>query len=313
MAQNISISLVRVNTGLWRSKFEFCTLFPKFNLTLYRTRDGQNDEKNMLTIYTPGPILEKLGPESFSFEQVPGLCIAEKHEPHFKTLINQCLNAGYNLRWEIQNMAWHGLPQLRPRLIIVGAKIGFPIPPIAKPTHGPASSGLKPFHFIHDALRPLRRRGSQNDPHHQPESRELLNVPKIPYDPKRTLAPTITKSENPAHWSGKYALTVRELSMLQGFDINHHFEGTRTKIREAICNAWGPVGAKPQLLVCAATREAFDKGIIDAEDHIDDLYEFLESKGIRFPISDPQYRYINQLEKTIRPKTPLVVFARQTT
>jgi DNA (cytosine-5)-methyltransferase 1 len=36
--------------------------------------------------------------------------------------INTILEAGYNVRWEIQDQACFGLPQHRPRLIFIGAK-----------------------------------------------------------------------------------------------------------------------------------------------------------------------------------------------
>ncbi len=133
------------------------------------------------------------------------------------------------------------------------------------------------------------------------------------------LAATLTTSGgDQAHYSGLRQHTVREMSLLQGFDIEYIFPGTKTQSREAVGNAWGPMVSRPQLLSCAATKEAFDHGWIDAEDHVDDLYELLESKGLDFPNSEAsqtrfkaQYRYISRLKKSVKPKIPPIIFGRR--
>lgn len=90
--------------------------------TRYSTVPGKNDEQNVATITAVGPILKAVKPATFASEQVPGFLIKEKHRPYFRMYINTILNASYNVRWEIQNMAWHGLAQHRTRLLFVGAK-----------------------------------------------------------------------------------------------------------------------------------------------------------------------------------------------
>lgn len=198
-----------------------------------------------------------------------------------------------------------------------------------KPTHGPVGSGLKPYRTVHDAFEPLRQRSLAQelaDPHSEPEP--LFSTPRPEYDPKRKLAPTLTcNGGDQAHFSGLCQNTVRQMALLQGFSINHHFQGTKTNAREQIGNAWGPLVAKAFLFSCAATKEAFDRGLIGAEDHIDDLYETLEAKGIAFPstqaaegtASTPsaqptssmsKFRYIQNLRKTVRPKTRMIIFGQ---
>ncbi len=194
------------------------------------------------------------------------------------------------------------------------------MPPLAKPTHGPAGSGLEPYRNVHEALKPLARRGEHVfDEHHNPGLETHFDPPKQSYDPKKMLAATLTTSGgDQVHYSGLRQHTVREMSLLQGFDIEYIFPGTKTQSREAIGNAWGPLVSRPQLLSCAATKEAFDQGWIDAEDHVDDLYELLESKGLDFPNNEAsqtqfktQYRYISRLKKSVKPNSPLIIFGRR--
>jgi DNA (cytosine-5)-methyltransferase 1 len=90
-------------------------------LTWYSTVPGQNDEANMMTIYTVESWLRVLKPPTFSLEQVPGLLDAE-HRLFFRILINGIVNNGYRVRWRIQDQAWFGIAQHRPRLIFIGAR-----------------------------------------------------------------------------------------------------------------------------------------------------------------------------------------------
>lgn len=93
-----------------------------FALTVYSTREGRNDEANRNTIFTPGAILGTTKPSTLSMEQTPGLLLHKQHRLYFRNLANQCLESGYNIRWEVVDTAWYGMPQHRPRLIILGAK-----------------------------------------------------------------------------------------------------------------------------------------------------------------------------------------------
>jgi DNA (cytosine-5)-methyltransferase 1 len=76
----------------------------------------------MLTIYTVGPFLQKLKPATFSLEQAFGLLTHEEHKMYFRTLLESITDAGYRVRWRIQDQAWFGLAQHRRRLIFIGAK-----------------------------------------------------------------------------------------------------------------------------------------------------------------------------------------------
>lgn len=151
-----------------------------------------------------------------------------------------------------------------------------------------------------------------------------------PKDPHITMAKCITTSGGDnAHYSGKRAMTPLELSQLQGLPLNFRLHGSRTEAKKQIGNCWSPEPGKHPFLIWAATLEAFDHGLVGPEDDIADLYGFLKQKGVDIgkpaPIdvddafgysspqnpAEPKYRYISRLEKTTKPKVPLVLWARK--
>jgi DNA (cytosine-5)-methyltransferase 1 len=202
--------------------------------------------------------------------------------------------------------------------------MGTPLPPFPASTHGPPKSGLKRFVTIADSLKTLERQAMnlRNDPYHQPHNEKRLDKPSV--NPHVNLAKCITGGGGGNwHYSGKRAYTVRELAELQGFRSQFHFTGSITQAKRQCGNAW-PIASKAYFLVVAATREAFDHGYIDEEDEIHDLYDHLEAKGIQIPrlpsididllddrpasrvgSREPQFRYLNRIEKTTQPNFPI--------
>jgi DNA (cytosine-5)-methyltransferase 1 len=73
--------------------------------------------------------------------------------------------------------------------------------------------------------------------------------------------------------------TARELAALQTFPSTYKFLGSPSTAIKMIGNAVPPKVEEQLALSCAQTLEAFDEGLIDAEDDITDLRAFLESKG----------------------------------
>jgi DNA (cytosine-5)-methyltransferase 1 len=165
--------------------------------------------------------LQKRKPQTFRLKQAPGLLQLTEHRKYFRKLINGIISSGYQVRWRIQNQAWFGLPQHRRRLIIVGSKGTFPLPPFPAETHGPPGSGLIPCVTIADALRPLKSHQVRfpQDMYHQPGNMRVVGQPAT--NPHANLAKVVTTSgkENAPH-SGKRASTVRELAAFQGFPLD---------------------------------------------------------------------------------------------
>jgi site-specific DNA-cytosine methylase len=120
-AGTIATFRAHANTGAYASRFNVCSL-PPFTDVHNSTREGKNDEANRNIIFSVAPMLEKTKPKTFSSEQTPGFLIIKQHSPWFRMFINTILEAGYNVRWQIQDQAVFEVPQHRPRLIFLGAK-----------------------------------------------------------------------------------------------------------------------------------------------------------------------------------------------
>lgn len=69
-------------------------------------------------------IIKNVSPKAFLFENVPGLLSAKDSDGYLilKSLINKFSELGYNVSWQKVNAADYGVPQLRKRVIVVGAK-----------------------------------------------------------------------------------------------------------------------------------------------------------------------------------------------
>jgi DNA (cytosine-5)-methyltransferase 1 len=280
------------------------------------TTPGKNDEENTFALLTVEAWLQKVKPRTFSLEQAPGLLQLAKHRKYFRKLINGIISSGYQVRWGIQNHAWLGLPQHRRRLIIVGSKGTFPLPPFPAATHGPPGSSLRPYVTIADALHPLKSRQVRfpDDPYHQPKSMRPLNRP--PINPHANLAKVVTTSgkEN-AHHSGKRASTVRELAAFQGFPLDFHFTGSTRTATKQCGNAWPPGSNQFYFRVWAAHHEAYNNGMIDDEEEVLDLYDVLAQKKympIPFDLEAdmPGFIYLPNITRTIPPRYPLSVWER---
>ncbi|KAI8934821.1 hypothetical protein NX059_008502 [Plenodomus lindquistii] len=211
---------------------------------------------------------------------------------------------------------------------------GFPLPPLPSPIHGPAGSGLKRYVTIEDALRSLERHAHslRNDFYHQPH-RERRTTAK-PIDPRINLAACITTSGGTnAHFSGTRSYTCRELASLQGILPTFHFSGTPTQAKKQCGNAWPTKANTVYFALWAAHKEAFEAGLIGAEDEVLDLYAFLEDKGFIIPkpqaidlegpsvnssldprtcAAQPEWRYLTRITKTVIPLRPLKLWPKRT-
>jgi DNA (cytosine-5)-methyltransferase 1 len=286
--------------GLRLSKSEILTSRTKI-LTLNSTHDGPNDQANYEAIYTVGPILKAVKPRVATLEQTFGLMTHEQHRRNFKMLLNDIGKAGYDLRYKLQDMSKLGLVQKRKRLLIIAARYvhrccrlnflltrcsrGTPLPPFPEDTHGESGSGLKPFTFIKDALRVMDRLGSRalDDPYHQPKP---MASTKTPYDPRSFLKGCITTSGGDNyHYSGKRKYTPREMALFQSFPYDYQFFGRPTQAMKQVGNAFPPVIAEAMYKTIRTTLEAFDDGLIGAEDDLTDL-EGIFAQKLRLTSSD---------------------------
>jgi DNA (cytosine-5)-methyltransferase 1 len=112
-----------------------CTPFSKSGFWLDWKRAGLDPDASLLQAYTR--VLAEARPRRFILENVYALTYNNKaSRPAFERLLREVGQAGYHCRWAVLNAADYGVPQSRPRLFVVGAPGGEPVPNLPAPTHG---------------------------------------------------------------------------------------------------------------------------------------------------------------------------------
>ena len=98
-----------------------CTPFSKSGFWLEWKRAGLDPDASLLQAYTR--VLAEARPRAFILENVYALTYNNKaSRPAFKRLLREIDAAGYHCQLGVLNAADFGVPQLRPRLFIVGAQ-----------------------------------------------------------------------------------------------------------------------------------------------------------------------------------------------
>jgi DNA (cytosine-5)-methyltransferase 1 len=111
-----------------------CVAFSKSGFWLDWKRDGIDPAASLLQAYTT--VLAEARPRHFILENVYALTFNNKaSKPAFTRLLAEIEAAGYRYQWKVLNAADYGVPQLRPRLFIVGARRREPLPELPEPTH----------------------------------------------------------------------------------------------------------------------------------------------------------------------------------
>lgn len=111
-----------------------CVAFSKSGFWLDWKRDGVDPAASLLQAYTR--VLAEARPRHFILENVYALTFANKASaPAFERLLKEIGDARYRFDWRVLNAADYGVPQARPRLFIVGAAKGEPLPSLPEATH----------------------------------------------------------------------------------------------------------------------------------------------------------------------------------
>jgi DNA (cytosine-5)-methyltransferase 1 len=253
-----------------------CVAFSKSGFWLEWKRDGVDPAASLLQAYTR--VLAEARPRHFILENVYALTFNNRaSRPAFERLLQEITNAGYEFRWGVLNAADYGVPQLRPRLFIVGAAKREPMPDLPAPTHHGewerrrVSGGPLPHVTSGDALGELIT---------EPEREEVVRgqwahlLPEIPpgenylhytaerghpspifewrsrywsfllkLNPSRP-SPTIQAQPGPNvgpfHWENR-RLRVPELRRLFTFPDSYAFVGSRAAIQSQIGNSVPPL------------------------------------------------------------------------
>lgn len=112
-----------------------CTPFSKSGFWLEHKRAGLDPDASLLQAYTR--VLTEAKPKTFVLENVYALTFNNQaSRPAFERLLREIDEAGYDCRAKVLNAADYGVPQLRPRLFVIGALKGKRLPKHPDPTHG---------------------------------------------------------------------------------------------------------------------------------------------------------------------------------
>jgi len=264
-----------------------CTPFSKSGFWLEWKRAGLDPDASLLQAYTR--VLAEARPRAFILENVYALTYNNKaSRPAFDRLLREIDGAGYHCKWAVLNAADFGVPQLRPRLFVVGTPKRSRLPDLPKPTHGGSwerrttGGGDQPHVTTGEALAGLITtpeseevvRGSwghlladippgENYLHYTAErghpepvfewrSRYWSFLLKLSPDrPSPTIQAQPGPNVGPFHWENR-RLRVPELKRLFTFPDDFELAGKRISVQAQIGNAVPPLLAE-QVAACVAS------------------------------------------------------------
>jgi DNA (cytosine-5)-methyltransferase 1 len=112
-----------------------CTPFSKSGFWIESKRAGLDADASLLQAYTR--VLAEAKPRAFVLENVYALTYKNRaSQPAYERLMREIDDAGYVAQAKVLNAADYGVPQLRPRLFVVGVRKGHKVPDHPQPTHG---------------------------------------------------------------------------------------------------------------------------------------------------------------------------------
>lgn len=256
-----------------------CVAFSKSGFWLGWKRDGVDPAASLLQAYTR--VLAEAKPRFFILENVYALTFDNRaSRPAFTRLLAEIEAAGYQYRWQVLNAGDYGVPQLRPRLFIVGARKGDRVPELPEPTHfgtwerRESQGGPLPHVTTGQALEGLvttpepeevvRGQWGHLLPDIPPGDNYLFYTEKrghpaplfewrsrywsflLKLDPNRA-APTIQAQPGPNvgpfHWDNR-RLRVPELRRLFTFPDDFEFVGRRISVQAQVGNSVPPLLAQ---------------------------------------------------------------------
>ncbi len=256
-----------------------CTPFSKSGFWLEWKRAGLDPSASLLQAYTR--VLAEAKPRAFILENVYALTYKNRaSRPAYERLLREIADAGYDFDAKVLNAADYGVPQVRPRLFIVGVPKGRALPELPEPSHAGmwerriSGAGTTPHMTAGEALAGLEC---------EPEPGEVLRgqyahlLPEIPpgenylhytaerghpeplfkwrsrylsfllkLDPGRP-SPTIQAQPGPNvgpfHWENR-RLRVGEIRRLFTFPDEFELAGSRASVQAQLGNSVPPLLAE---------------------------------------------------------------------
>ncbi len=256
-----------------------CTPFSKSGFWLEWKRAGLDPGASLLQAYTR--VLAEAKPRAFILENVYALTYKNKaSRPAYERLLREIDDAGYDCMPKVLNAADYGVPQVRPRLFIVGVPKGSPPPELPNPSHTGmwerrmSGGGTTPHVTAGEALADLECEPEPEEEHRGQYTELLRKVPPgenylyftaerghpnplfkwrsrywsflLKLDPQRP-SPTIQAQPGPNvgpfHWDDR-RLRVGEIKRLFTFPDEFELVGTRASMQAQLGNAVPPLLAQ---------------------------------------------------------------------
>ncbi len=223
-----------------------CIAFSKSGFWLDYKREGLDPAAGLLKAYTR--VLRETRPRAFLLENVYALTFKNRaSRPAFEQLLQEIANAGYQHRWGVLNAANHGVPQLRPRLFVVGVPKGQPLPELPAPTHGGRWEGTRTGNLAQPHVTAGQAfDGLVSEPEAGEKWRGRYWNFLLKLSPDRP-APTIQAQPGPYvgpfHWENR-RLRVAELKRLFSYPDDFVFVGSRKSVQAQIGNSVPPLVAR---------------------------------------------------------------------
>ena len=224
---------------------------------------GENDERNLFTRGVD--IAEQIQPKAIMFENVRGM-LDRAFDDYRDNIEVRLRNNGYVVCWNLLNASDFGVPQLRPRVVMVGIKrayaddLDLTFQPIKSPTVGQSLKdlmaangwkGAESWAKRADRVAPTLVGGSKK--HGGPDlgpTRARKAWSELGVE-GRTLA---DENPKPGHF-GMPRLTVRMAARIQGFPDSWSFYGRKTAAYRQVGNAFPPpVAASVAKRIAAALK-----------------------------------------------------------
>lgn len=214
---------------------------------------GADDERNLFPAALR--IVDETRPRAIMIENVRGFLDAV-FEDYRASLRSQLEKLGYETHWRLFNAADFGVPQLRPRVVIVALRndikdaFEWPVPlSVDPPTVGEAIGDLMAANGWRGVKRWIKQ---ANDiaPTLVGGSKKHGGPDLGPTRAKRAWASlgvngmTIAEEAPERDFIGMPRLTVRMCARLQGFDDSWQFSGKKTNAYRQVGNAFPPPVAK---------------------------------------------------------------------
>jgi DNA (cytosine-5)-methyltransferase 1 len=233
---------------------------------------GDRDERNLF----PAAIrlIDEIKPRAVMIENVRGF-LGAVFDDYREQLKRQLSKLGYTADWRLLNASEFGVPQLRPRVVIVAIQRNyseaFNWPAVAP--HNPPTVGM----VLHDLIAAKGWKGASN---WRERADEI--APTIVGGSKKHGGPDLGPTRAKKAWAqlgvdglgiadeapnpsfvGRPRLTVRMVARLQGFPDHWEFAGRKTSAYRQVGNAFPPPVAQAvaaQILAAISRRKSVSAG-----------------------------------------------------